>query len=74
MSEDEVLTGAGVALRLGLTPRRVAELARSGRLPSVVVGSARRYFWGDVVASLKVRPASLLPSSRAAGRPARGGK
>ena len=51
MSDDEVLTGAGVALRLGLTPRRVAELARSGRLPSVLVGSARRYFWGDVVAS-----------------------
>ena len=52
----ELLDTADVAARLDLSPSRIAQLEREGRIAAVRTASGRRVFlWSDVEAFLRTR-------------------
>jgi hypothetical protein len=55
----ELLDTADVAARLDLSPSRIAQLEREGRIAAVRTASGRRVFlWPDVEAFLRTREAA----------------
>ena len=50
---EKLLTTAELARRLDVSQRSVRALVRAGQIPSVNVGSGRRFVWPDVLAALR---------------------
>lgn len=49
MSKTEVITAKEAAIRLGVSDRTIRNHAKSGEIPSVMVGRLRRFFWPELL-------------------------